>query len=61
MNSQPCNGYCPERSATCHATCERGKAREAENVRIRDARNRIKSREGMMIEYSSAVGKRVRR
>jgi hypothetical protein len=52
---------CPIHTPPCHSTCEKYKAYRKVQDANREARNRIKSREGMMIEYSSAVGKRVRR
>lgn len=47
MKKNPCTKDCPNRNATCHCTCERGKAYEEynreRNRQIREAKNKDKA------------------
>jgi hypothetical protein len=52
---------CPIHTPPCHSTCEKYKAYTQAQDANREARNRIKSTEGMMIEHHLQLSKRVRR
>jgi hypothetical protein len=52
---------CPIHTPPCHSTCEKYKAYRKEQDANREARNRKKSKDGMMIEHQLQLSKRVGR
>lgn len=51
MLKNPCVKNCPERSATCRLTCERGRAYFAERRKIYEERQKIKLARGEIDDY----------